>query len=229
MKLFCLPYAGASAFSIYTKYKKYNWSKGIEVVPIELPGKGIRMDEKPCSNMNELISDVVELLNCNNDKYAILGHSMGGLLAYEVAYYIEQSNLLKPSHLFISGYNPPFILDKNISKYKMGDIVFLNYLKEMGGITDEVKEMTEFAEKFLPIIKNDFRILDGYRYSSKQIIDMPTTVLYSDSDNKHNTIRKWSKLLSNVNFYRIQGDHYYINSNYLQVAGIIDTILNTYG
>lgn len=228
MKLFCLPYAGASAFSIYTKYKKYNWSKEVEVVPVELPGKGIRIDEKPCSNMSELVSDVVEFLNHNIEQYAILGHSMGGLLAYEVTYYIEQRDILKPSHLFISGYNPPFIVDKNISKYRMGDVVFLNYLRETGGITDEIKEMTEFTERFLPIIKNDFRILEGYRYSSKQIIDVPTTVLYSDSDNKNNTIRKWSKLLSNVNFYRIQGDHYYINSNYLQVARLIDIILNTY-
>jgi len=41
------------------------------------------------------------------DDYAIYGHSMGSLLAYELYYKIIDKNIRKPKHMFFSG-NEPF-------------------------------------------------------------------------------------------------------------------------
>lgn len=76
MKLFCLPHLGGSA-SIYYQWKKYLNEK-IEIVPIELAGRGERIKECFYEDFSTLISDVSEKISIEeNEKYAFFGHSMG--------------------------------------------------------------------------------------------------------------------------------------------------------
>ncbi|MEB9902773.1 thioesterase domain-containing protein, partial [Bacillus cereus] len=48
-KLFCFPHAGGSAFS-YAKWKNY-FNPYIEIVPIELAGRGYRIEENLYGSM----------------------------------------------------------------------------------------------------------------------------------------------------------------------------------
>lgn len=61
MILFCLSYSGGSK-SIFYKWKNY-LSKDINMILIELNGRGNRINEKFYKNMKEAVEDVVNIIN----------------------------------------------------------------------------------------------------------------------------------------------------------------------
>ena len=80
IKLFCFPHLGGSA-SIYYQWKTMI-HKNIEIIPIELAGRGERNKEPFCKNFKELLLDIsIQITNNHLEKYAFFGHSMGALIA----------------------------------------------------------------------------------------------------------------------------------------------------
>ena len=84
LRLVCFPHAGGSALAFA------RWSKtlqaGIEVFGVQLPGRGARINEKPYRSMRVLIPELVNGLSDVLDApFAFFGHSMGALIAFEVA------------------------------------------------------------------------------------------------------------------------------------------------
>ncbi|WP_268906141.1 thioesterase II family protein [Clostridium hydrogenum] len=100
MILFCLPYAGGSE-AIYYKWKDY-LSPSIQLIPIELKGRGKRYNETFYETLDEAINDIFKWIKerIMNDDYAIYGHSMGSILAYELYYKVISEKLRKPKHIF---------------------------------------------------------------------------------------------------------------------------------
>lgn len=113
--LFCFPYAGGSAVA-YNKWKKYN-NTNIEIIPIELAGRGKRFGEELYDKIEDAVDDVYEIVKSNiNGPYGLFGHSMGSIIAYELARKINNSNLPNPEYIFVSGRKPPHI-EENEKKY----------------------------------------------------------------------------------------------------------------
>ena len=88
IKLFCFPYAGGSA-AAYNKWRQY-LDKHIELRPVELAGRGRRIYDPLYQSIEEAVDDVYQLISPELAKgpYAFFGHSMGGIIAYELAYKI---------------------------------------------------------------------------------------------------------------------------------------------
>src|SRR6185369_7818116 len=107
IKLFCLPYAGGSSM-VFHKWKKYLNSE-IELRAIELAGRGRRIHESMYQDRAEAVEDVFQLIKdeIRQSPYALLGHSMGSLIAYEVAQKIRANKLPEPLHVFFSGSSAP--------------------------------------------------------------------------------------------------------------------------
>src|SRR5256885_83388 len=84
MRLFCFPYAGGSA-AVFNSWSKHLTSV-IEVCPVQLPGRGGRIREKPFVRMGPLIPAITEnILGLIDKPFAFFGHSMGALIGFEVA------------------------------------------------------------------------------------------------------------------------------------------------
>ncbi|MFB7156991.1 thioesterase II family protein [Lysinibacillus sp. NPDC056232] len=112
MKLLCLPYSGGSA----CRYLKWNHmlDKDIEVIPVEFPGRGKRFAESLSKNMSELVEMMYNDIKneIGDSEYAVLGHSLGGIAAYELIIKLLEMNHRAPVHLFVSGCNPPHIITR---------------------------------------------------------------------------------------------------------------------
>jgi surfactin synthase thioesterase subunit len=110
--LFCIPYAGASART-YLGWKKW-LSPNLDLHPIELAGRGLRLGESFYQNINEAVEDIY----CNisalllDHKVAFFGHSMGTILLYELLWKMKCAGMREPEHVFFSGRFPPFIEKK---------------------------------------------------------------------------------------------------------------------
>lgn len=91
IKLFCLPYAGGSSV-IFNSWKQYI-DPSIELVPIELAGRGKRINEPLYNGVNDAVEDVFGLIKnkITDTPYALFGHSMGGMISYELAQKIKRT------------------------------------------------------------------------------------------------------------------------------------------
>lgn len=109
IKLFCIPYAGGSATN-YLRWKRYSDS-AIEIVPIELKGRGGRSTTAFYENFQEVVDDVYNSIKFELGKsdYALFGHSFGSMIVYEVIKKIRQAKDQDPVHVFFSGCGPPYI------------------------------------------------------------------------------------------------------------------------
>jgi acyl transferase domain-containing protein/surfactin synthase thioesterase subunit len=113
IRLFCIPAAGLSA----SQFR--GWEEllpaGTEVCALQLPGRGNRLKENPIDNLPELIDVLDSILTPElNIPYAFYGHSMGGMIAYHLAYRFWQRDGPMPLHLFVGAYPSPVIRNPTI-------------------------------------------------------------------------------------------------------------------
>ncbi len=172
IKLFCLPYAGGSAKSIYSKWKE-SLDSAIELHPVELAGRGPRIGESLYSNVEEAVEDVIskirnQITDCD---YAIFGHSMGSILAYKVIQRINELKLPPPIHSFFSGRRAPHCPSRRPKPFsEMNTLELEKEIKELGGTPPEFFEYPELKNIFMPIIKSDFKIADTFVESSDIVV-----------------------------------------------------------
>ncbi|MGH0606505.1 thioesterase II family protein [Bacillus mycoides] len=224
-KLFCCPHAGGSAFS-YSKWKNY-FNPHIEVVPIELAGRGYRIEESLYQSMEEAVNDVYNSIvkKLDNSLYILYGHSMGSLIAYELARKIQDSNNVLPEFLVLSGRNHPNSKIKNI-RHNLPDEQFKNEVIAMGGTSTEVLQSEELMGIFLPILRADFKIVETYIHNNNiRACDIDFLVLNGKNDEltTYDEVKKWKQYTSkSCTFNSFEGNHFFLNENIEEIAsGII--------
>ncbi len=212
MILFCLPYAGESEV-IYYSWKKY-LNHLVHLEPIELKGRGKRLNEDFYENIEEAIDDIFKNIKCKilYDEYAIYGHSMGSLLAYELYYRINKENLKLPKHIFFSGCKPPCITRKEKQVHLLPDDEFIKEIIDLGGTLMEITENKELIQIFVPILRNDFKMLERYLYKEKgEKIQCDISILNGKKDDiTLDEILAW-KYHAGKGFkvYNFKGNHFF--------------------
>lgn len=228
IKLFCLPYAGGAS-TIYAKWKQHI-SKEIELCPIELRGRGRRFGEPLYNNVEEIVDDVYNLIkrDISTNEYAIFGHSLGSIVAYELAHKIQQNDDKLPKHIFFAGKKAPQFKDEDKEIHHLPDKEFIEEILEMGGTPKEILENKELLELVLPIVRADFKVNELYRYKQKEDkLDSNITII-KGKDEKMNLeeVTGWREHTDrNCKFFTLDGDHFFINDKYKDIISIISNTL----
>ncbi len=133
--------------------------------PIELSGRGKRLNEKLDTSFEGMVGDVFNsikkiMVNFDMDYY-IFGHSMGAWIVLELLYYFKEYHLLYPKGVILSGNIPPCFYHKSDPPlHLLPDKIFLEEVSKLGGISGKIIKEKQFVEYFVPIIKNDFKLSD---------------------------------------------------------------------
>ncbi len=165
IKLFCIPYAGGTS-AFYTSWRPY-LSPNLELIPIELAGKGKRLGEPLYPDMDTAVQDVFERIKgeITEAPYLIFGHSMGSKITYKVCQKLQRQGLPAPMHIFLSGSGAPHFKPEDEKVYHlMEDETFRQEVINLGGTPREFFDHPELVEIFLPALKNDFAILETAVY-----------------------------------------------------------------
>lgn len=117
MRLYCIPYAGAGP-RIYREWQN-QLPNNVEVIGICLPGREHRLFEPSFLELNPIIVELGPILACDIDRpFVLFGHSMGGLIAYELARYLLDRGIV-PEHLVISGCRPPHTREDTLRRFEL--------------------------------------------------------------------------------------------------------------
>jgi surfactin synthase thioesterase subunit len=228
IKLYCLPCAGGSS-SLYSKWNRHIKSE-IEVVPIELKGRGIRIDEDFYENFDGLIDDVYKILShqIKDSNYALLGFSMGGLVVYEIYKRLTWTGYCDPKHIFIIGREAPNYRFIRISH--LPDEAFLKEIYSYQGIPDEIYTNSDLLNFILPQLRSDFEIYETY--DKKEIVRTRCnlSVLYGEEDKSiiHEGIFMWKNFAgAECDFKMFEGGHFFISKMQDEVLSYIESKLKS--
>lgn len=228
MRLFCLPYAGGSE-AIYYKWRKY-LHPSIQLEPIELKGRGKRWSEFFYETLEEAVDDIFNVIKnkiCDDD-YAIYGHSMGSLLAYELYYKINEMRVRKSKHIFFSGYEAPSMIKGKENTYTLPDYDFIKNVIDLGGTPEELMINKELRQISLPIIRSDFKIVETYSYQERENkIECDVSILNGkqDSINLEEILAWKNHVCGGFKVYNFEGNHFFINDNVENITSIINNTL----
>lgn len=228
IKLFCFPYAGGSA-TMFEKWRPY-LSPQIELRPIELAGRGRRMHDSFYSNVSEVVEDIIQQIKSElGQPYALLGHSMGALLAFELGKKISQTPMLQPIHFFFSGKGAPHVIrgDKKVY-HSMQKEDFKKEVLALGGTPPEFFDHIELLELFLPLLKNDFKIVETYIPTRilKPFAQDITVLLGKEDDLTQEQCEEWAlHTQGKCNTHYFEGGHFFLKNNMEEILRVInDTV-----
>lgn len=229
MKLFCLPYAGASA-AIYMKWKKA-LEPVAECVPLELAGRGVRSKEPFYEGMEDASEDVLEQIMRRADgmPYAAFGHSMGGMILYEVARKIRQRGLQPPSALIFSGRPAPDTPRTEDPIHDLPTDEFADKIVAIGATSKEIFSMPALKNVFVPVLRADFRLVETYRYVEAEPLPWRLTAIAGTEEKWTDAeLEAWHRHTSEgCRIVRLPGDHFYWQQDAESLHGqLIDVLQN---
>lgn len=222
IKLFCVTYAGGT--SKFFQGLSNELSGHIECIGIEYAGHGTRRAESLYTSFGEMVQDVAEQINeklSMEDQFSLFGYSMGSLVAYDVL----AKDLLKTkaSKLFVAAHNAPSISSIKKTYSTMPDEEFLKCMLEFGGIDKVFIQNKRFWPIYLPIIRNDYRLLEQYDFEkTKKQLSIGGGVFYSETDTPYRDIEPWKNVFSkDLQIYKFEGSHFFMRNNEKVIAKII--------
>jgi len=163
LRLFCFPHAGGSAAMFFA------WPallpEAVEVIALQLPGRGRRVREAPHTRMKPLVADIRDAVGPFLDRpYAVFGQSLGALIGFELACALAAGGYA-PKHFFVSACSAPHLHAPDPQIHALPDAAFLSALQQMNGTPQEILEHEELMRQLLPAFRADFALSETYRYS----------------------------------------------------------------
>lgn len=216
IRLFCLPHAGSGA-AIFHTWKR-TLPAWVDVCPILLPGRDVRMAERLYTNSDVLIEEMAEALTGHLDKpYAIFGHSMGALLAFELAQRLRSKALRAPSYLFLSGRIAAHLPWEHKRIHHLPTEEFLVELgARYGGLSQELLRNPVMLEVYLPILRADMMLIETYRHRERPPLDCPIMAFAGTDDGNisDEALAAWSQqTTADLSVRRFAGDHFYLSGS----------------
>lgn len=228
MKMYCFSYAGGSAM-VYAKWKGLI-DDSIEIVPVELPGRGTRFAEDLCDSMEDLIEDIFAKYEdrFRAEDYLLYGHSMGSWVVYYLMNKIVHHRVRLPRQLFLSGKEAPHIKKNKPIVHEADNEVLIQKMNALGGTPSEFFADEGLMSVFVPILRNDYKVIETCQYKQPdKPFDCGITIFNGFQDDlNEQDIYEWSQYTSQAfQVYQFEGGHFFINEYAKDMLNIIGQIV----
>lgn len=233
LNLLCLPYSGASAM-VYSRWRR-KLPAWLQVRPVELPGRGARMGEPLQTDMQALARQLASEQRsvANNAPYALLGHSLGALLAFELAHELLALGCPPPAALFACGTAAPTRredYDGNNWRAPKSDDELKRELRELNGTPPQVLDNAELMSLTLLILRADFLLCGRYLYRQRPALHCPLHVLGGEADRASaEQLQAWRQETHGAfSLQMFPGGHFFIHEHEDRVLGALTQALEAH-
>jgi surfactin synthase thioesterase subunit len=224
LRLICLPHAGGGSASFH------RWQSALPdrlvLVPVCLPGRETRVAEPPRTDLRSLAVEIVEALAetapgktgcgvCNvNRPYALLGHSVGAWIAFEMAREIRRRSLPMPVLLIVAASPAPHAIRSGSLLHHLPDAEFVAEIsRRFDGIPPEVRDHDELLRLLLPALRADIQMMETYQYNERPPLDIDMLAIGGTSDPavSPTELAGWSRHTSaNFSVRLVPGGHFFL-------------------
>jgi surfactin synthase thioesterase subunit len=171
----------------------------------------------PFRNVHLLVENLVAAIDPYLDlPFALFGHSMGGLIIFELARALRTTKKPGPSHFFVSGCRAPNRPERPFKLHLLPDDIFVNELRERyQGIPDVVMNDPDLLQMFLQILRADLELVETYHHSAAEPFDFPISAFggVEDSEIGHEDVEAWRHQTSSTfRLHMLPGGHFFINT-----------------
>jgi surfactin synthase thioesterase subunit len=226
-RLICFPHAGGSATSFFRLSALL--TPGIEVLAVQYPGRQDRRGETCAETIGELATAFIAASAAwRSERYTFLGHSMGAIVAYEVARRLDERALPGPVRLIASGRRAP-------SRFRPGDVHLrddeglLDELRELGGTDERLLADPEIRQLTIGPTRSDYKAVETYQDTPGFRLSCPVTVLAGTED-PHTTLDEAAAWADHTNagceVLTFPGGHFFLDERRVEVAAAIRRVLD---
>ncbi len=228
LRLFCFPYAGGGA-SVYRPWLSA-LPAAVQVGAVQLPGREQRLRETPYTDLNTLVPILAEALYPYLDRpFAFFGHSLGGLVAYELAQYLRANFGINPVGLLVAASRTPHKHSESEPIYHLPDEELVAALRyRYAGIPQAILNDPEVLRVFLPTLRGDFSLFDTYRYPGHAPLTCPIVAYGGEQDRaiSHRQLAGWQEQTTGTFRLRMMpGDHFFVRTNQALVLREVEQAL----
>jgi medium-chain acyl-[acyl-carrier-protein] hydrolase len=193
LRLFCFPYAGGGTAGFWRWHARL--PSHIELRPVVLPGRESMLGEAPFTRLTPLVDSLVKRLGPSLDApFSFLGHSMGALVAFELARRLRAVHATAPLRLFVVAYPAPHLAQGRPSAEGLDDAALIERVRQLDGMPEEALNSDEVLRLTLPTLRADLSVCDTYIHVPDVALGMPISCFVGRHDSAVSvpSVRAWS-------------------------------------
>ncbi|ARQ68487.1 thioesterase II family protein [Streptomyces marincola] len=222
VQLIALPHAGGSAPYFLPLARAL--APAVDVVSVQYPGRQDRRLEPAAEDLNVLADQIFDVLDAKPGTPLVLfGHSMGAVLAFELALRLEKEVGDVPLGIIASGRRSP-TRHRDEIVHERGDAGIIAEMKELAGTDPGVLADEELLQLVLPALRADYRAVETHRHRPGETVRAPISVLTGESDPRVTLeeARAWEEVTTGAFSLRsFPGGHFYLNGRQQEVTAAI--------
>jgi surfactin synthase thioesterase subunit len=222
--LACLPFAGSGA-GFFRGWERSDLSE-TTLLPVQLPGREERFLDDPFTEVAVAVAELTPRILADAGErapIALFGHSLGAILAYEIARELERIGHSGLCHLFVSGSPGPYN-GRTERATGLPDTEFLAGVQRFAGYRHPAFDDPELAEVLLPILRADVELHENYQATSTEPLAVPITALRGERDElvSREQAEQWARVTRGPFAYReLPGGHMYLVDEQERVLHVI--------
>lgn len=226
--LLVLPHAGGNAHA-YSDWRDL-LPPGVRLLIGQYPGRGARFADPLPESIDDLAVPIVESLPPGVANLVVLGHSMGSLVAFEVARRLTERGT-PPKALIASACRAPHLPNQApVFPATLDDDALVAAIKARGGTQDDILDEPELREIILPAIRADFAVDDDYRhFGETTALGCPIAVIGGDADPivPVETLATWTTATTApVTVETLPGDHFYFQQQLPEFLALVTSVID---
>jgi surfactin synthase thioesterase subunit len=229
VRLVCFPHAGGSASGYFRLSAALpGWA---EVWAAQYPGRQERRREPACTDVRVLAGALAGVLAGRLDRpYVLFGHSMGAVVAFEVALDLRRRGVRGPEMLVASGRRAPST-SRPEAVHRMPDSGVAAEMRLLSGTDPVFLQDPELFEMILPALRADYEAVETYRPAPNATVVCPVTALVGDHDPRTtiDEARAWGAHTAAAFDLRIfAGGHFFLDECMPEVLNVLTDIMLPY-
>jgi surfactin synthase thioesterase subunit len=180
VSLICLPFAGAGA----SFFKEWSRAAGsLKIAAVQLPGREKRFLEEPYREVVQAVTGILPdvLRMVDSGRAIVFGHSLGAVLAYELAHRLAHAPGVQLEHLIVSGSPGPWTPRKKRAT-GLGNEGFLDQVRQFAGHDHPALSDPELRDMLLPTLRADVEMHENYDPPKDRLLEIPITSLRGSND-----------------------------------------------